>query len=73
MLLDSPLNFNEDVQSKTNKSYKTMGLIKQLSIHLSIKALLRIYKSFVGPNLDYGDIIFDKPNNESFKSRIENI
>ena len=29
--------------------------------------------SFVKPNLDYGDIIFDKPNNESFKSRIESI
>ena len=39
MLLDSPLNFNEHVQSKTNKSYKTMGLIKQLSIHLSINYL----------------------------------
>ena len=23
--------------------------------------------------MDYGDIIFDKPNNESFKSRIESI
>ena len=50
-----------------------MGLIKQLSIHLSIKALLEIYKSFVRPNLDDGDIIFYKPNTESFKSRIENI
>ena len=29
--------------------------------------------SFVRPNLDYGDIIFDKPNNESFKSTIESI
>ena len=37
------------------------------------EALLRTYKSFVRPNLDYGDIIFDKPNNESFKSRIQSI
>ena len=29
--------------------------------------------SFVKPNLDYGDIIFDKPNNESFKSSIKSI
>ena len=73
MLLDSRLNFNEHVQSKTNKCYKIIGLIKKLSIHLPREALLRIYKSFVRPNLDYGDIIFDKPNNESFKSRIESI
>ena len=32
-----------------------------------------IYKSLVRPNLDYGDIICDKPNNESFKSRIKSI
>ena len=73
MLLDSRLNFNEHVQSKTNKCYKIIGLIKKFSIHLPREALLRIYKSSVRPNLDYGDIIFDKPNNESFKSRIESI
>ena len=73
MLLDSRLNFNEHVQSKTNKCYKIIGLIKKLSIHLPSEALLRIYKPFVRPNLDHGDIIFDKPNNESFKSRIESV
>ena len=73
MLLDSRLNFNEHVQNKTNKCYKIIGLIKKFSIHLPREALLRIYKSFVRPNLDYGDIIFDKPNNESFKRKIESI
>ena len=34
---------------------------------------LRIYKSFVKPNLNCGDIMFDKPINESFESRIESI
>ena len=72
MLLDSRLNFNEYVQIKTSKCYK-IGLIKKLSIHLPREALLRIYKSFVRSNLDYGDIIFDKLNNESFKSRIESV
>ena len=73
MLLDSRLNFNEHVHSKMNKCYKIIRLIKKFSIHLPREALLRIYKSFVRPNLDYGDIIFDRPNNESFKSRIESI
>ena len=30
MLLDSCLNFNEHVKSKTNKCYKIIGLIKKL-------------------------------------------
>ena len=34
--------------------------------------LLRIYKSFSRPYFDYGDIIYDKPNNESFKNKTEN-
>ena len=36
-------------------------------------ALLRIYKSFIRPHLDYGDIIYDKPHNKSFQNKIENI
>ena len=72
MLLDSRLDFNEHLQSKTNKCYKIIGLIKRLPIHLPRETLLRIYKSFVRPNLNYGDI-FDKRNNESFKGRIGSI
>ena len=33
--------------------------------------LLTIYKSFIRPHLDYSDIIYDQPNNESFCTKIE--
>ena len=72
MLLYSPLSFNEYVQSKANKCYNIIGPIKKLSIYLPREAF-RTYKSFVRLNLDYGDMIFDKANNESLKSRIESI
>ena len=45
--------------------------MKRLSLALSRKSLLTIYKSFVRPNLDYVDIIYDKPLNESFKRKTE--
>ena len=35
--------------------------MKKLSSILSRKSLLTIYKSLVRPNLDYEDIIYDKP------------
>ena len=73
LLLDKRLNFNEHIQSKINKCYKMIGFIKRLSVNLPRDALLRIYKSFIRPHLDCGDIIYDKPNNESFKNKIENI
>ena len=44
--------------------------MKRLSLILSRKSLLTIYKSFVRPNLDYADIIYDKPFNESFKRKM---
>ena len=72
LLLDKRLSFNEHIQSAMNKCYKMIGVIKRLSVNLSCDALLRIYKSFIWPHLDYGDIIHEKPNNESFKNKIEN-
>ena len=37
------------------------------------RALLTIYKCFIRPNLDYGDFIYDQPNNDSFCSKIERV
>ena len=47
--------------------------MKSLSNKLPRGALLRIYKSFVRSHLDYGDILHDKTNNESFTSRLERV
>ena len=45
--------------------------MKRLSLILSRKSLLTIYKSIVRSNLDYADIIYDKTFNESFKRKIK--
>ena len=37
------------------------------------KSLITIYKSFLRPLVDYGDIIYDQPNNESFCEKLESI
>ena len=34
-------------------------------------SLLEIYKSFVRPHLDYGDAIFDQPNNSRLSDKTE--
>ena len=73
LLLDKRSNFKEHIQSKMNKCYKMIGVIKRLSVNLPRNALLRIYKLFIRPKLDCGDIIYDKPHNEYFKNKIENI
>ena len=52
---------------------KGIGIIKKLSKTLPGHALITIYKSFVSPRLDYGDIIYDQPNNERLNQKIEQI
>ena len=35
------------------------------------KSLITIYKAFLRPLLDYGDIIYDQPENECFCEKLE--
>ena len=42
-----------------------------MSLTLPRAGLLIIYKAFVRPHLDYADIIYDKPDNESFNELVE--
>ena len=73
IVLDSKLNFNAHVDQKIKKCNRMIGLIRRLSINLPRNALLTIYKYFVRPHLDYGDILYDKPNNENFQNKLEKV
>ena len=71
LVLNSKLDFNEHISNNINNYNKIIGIMKKLSLFLLEKTLLTIYKSFVRPNLDYSDIIYDKLFNESLKTKIE--
>ena len=73
IVLDSMLNFESHVNQKIKKCNKLVGVIRRLSVHLPRTALLTIYKSFIRPNLDYGDILYDKPKNENFQNKLEKV
>ena len=64
--LDEKLNFNHHIKEKMTKAMKGIGVFKRLSKILPRHSLLTIYKSFVRPHLDYGNILHDQPNNKSF-------
>ena len=49
---------------------KLCGLIKHLSVHLPRKSLLTIFKSFIRPHLDYGNIIYN-PKNELLTKKLK--
>ena len=66
LILDNKLDFNKHLDEKINKCNKIIGMMKKLSTSVSRQSLLTIYKSFVRPILDYGDIIYSKPHKGSF-------
>ena len=70
--LDKKLHFQHHIK-KITKSSKGIGAIKKLNNVLPRNALLTTYKSFVRPHLDYGDILYHQPNNESMNSKLESV
>ena len=71
--LDEEFTFKHHINEKINKANKGTGFIRKLNNILSRSALLAIYRSFIRPHHDYGDVIYDQPENESFSSKIDSI
>ena len=67
LVLDEKLNFKSHIQGKIAKAMTGVGLIRKLSSLLPRSSLLTIYRSFVRPHFDYGDVVFYQPNNQSFR------
>ena len=60
MILDAKLNFQEQIKNLLTKVNKIIGLFRKLQNILPRGSLLTIFKSFVRPHLDYGDVIHDQ-------------
>ena len=73
IVLDSKLNFSAHADQKIKMCNRIIALIRRLSINLPWNALLTIYKSFVRPHPDYGDILYDKPDNKHFQNKLLNV
>ena len=71
LILDDKLNFKSHLREKCSKFNKGIDIIKKLQNTLPRQALLTIYESFVRPHLDYGDIFYDQPYNDSFCQKLE--
>ena len=73
LILDNRLSFEEYLTAMRAKVSRTIALLRKLQHVLPRHALITIYKSFIRPYLDYGDILYDKAFNESFHQKIESI
>ena len=60
MILDSKLSFKSHVNEAILKAKRGIGLIRHLSQYVSRDVLDQMYKLYVRPHLDYGDIVYHK-------------
>ena len=66
-------SFSSQKHLGKSKVNKIIGLLRKLQNILPRQSLITIYKSFIRPHLDYGDIIYDRAYNSSFHQNIESI
>ena len=74
MILDSKLDFQSHIKGGIQKARRGIEMIRYLSKYVSRDILDQIYKLYVRPHLDYGDIIYHKYDPEMrqyFTQRLE--
>ena len=52
---------------------KGISIIKKLCHSLPRKSLITVCKAFLRHIIDYGDVIYEQPQNESFCEKLESI
>ena len=73
IILDTRLSFEKHLETVLCKINKTIGLIQTMQNLPPRTALITLYKAFVRPLLDYGDIIYDQAHNASFHQKLESL
>ena len=65
--------FRYHVNEKIKKSVKGIGLLRKLPSILPRTSLLTIYKLFIRPHLDYGEVVYDQSSNDAFSKKLETV
>ena len=63
IILDSKLSFSSHINAVISKCRQGIGLLKLLSKYLPRHTLNKIYKLYIRPHLDYGDVIYHTSGN----------
>ena len=73
LLPDQKLNFKLHIDCAISNVDKGIAVMKKLRHSLPRKSLVTIYKAFLRQLIDYGNIIYDQPQNESFSEKLERV
>ena len=65
--LDSELNLLRHVKEAITKARKGIGVIRFMAKYVMRDVLDQMYKLYVRPHLDYGDVIYHRDDNLSLR------
>ena len=68
MVLDSKLDFQSHIKEAILKARRGIGLMRHNSNYVSSDILNQMYKLYVRPHLDYGDIVYHRHDPEMLQS-----
>ena len=66
-------NFKQHIDCAISKVNKGISVMKKVRHNLPRKSLVTIYKAFLKPLIDHGDIIYNQPQNVSFCEKKKNL
>ena len=67
------LPFDIHIKTILTDLNRTLGLLQKFQQVLPKPSLITLYKAFIRPHLDYGDVVFDQVFNNSFHQRSESV
>ena len=73
LIFDEKPTSKQHIEKPILKINKGAAVIKRLRYSLPCKSLITIYKASLRPLIDYGDSIYDQPQNESFCEKLESV
>ena len=73
LLLNKRLAFDCHAEEMILRVNKGMRLITRLRRYLPRNSLFTIYKTFIRPHLDYGDVVYDYTGDASFMQKLKSI
>ena len=57
----------------SDKITKSIGILRKLRFYIPRHSLVTTYKSFILSQLEYADVVYDQPSNQSFCDKLETI
>ena len=72
VIIDAELSFASHIDAKVAKANSFLGLIRRNFQFLDTDSLLRLYKAFVRPHLEYAQAVWS-PSSAGLINKIENV